>query len=135
MKPAELKTLINECVREVMNEEKATKKKAALKKIQEIISENEIEETEVNELFGSKPASDQELDAYLAKNPKLKASLDKMDPAKAKTWRDFVKTKKASRIKNDEAILNVTYDEATKSWKETAGPSGGKSTGFSESKK
>jgi len=135
MKHTELKSLINECVSEVMAEAKAEKKKKALEKLKEIISENEIEENDLNELFGSKPASDQELDAYLAKNPKLKASLDKMDPAKAKTWREFVKTKKASRIKNDEAILNVTYDEATKSWKETAGPSSGKSTGFSEGKK
>jgi len=135
MKQTELKAIINECVREVMNEEKVAKKKLALQKIKEIISENEIEETEVNELFGSKPATDQELEAYLSKNPKLKASLEKMDPEKAKTWKEFVKTKKANRIKNDEAILNVTYDEATKSWKETSGPSGGKSTGFSESKK
>ena len=102
MKPAELKTLINECVREVMNEEKATKKKAALKKIQEIISENEIEETEVNELFGSKPASDQELDAYLAKNPKLKASLDKTEQ-KAITLKE--NGKKGGRPKGSKTVV------------------------------
>ena len=80
--------------------------------------------------LGKKPATDAELDAWLAKNPKIKSALEKMDAEKAKKWREFVKVKKANRIKNNEVITNVTWDEEKKEWKETSAPSGGKSTGF-----
>ena len=42
MKTSEFRQLINECVREVLAEEKAKKKKVAKKKIEEIIFEAEL---------------------------------------------------------------------------------------------
>lgn len=136
MKQEQFKSLINECIREVLAEEKATKKKDALKKIQEIITENEIEETELNEFFGkSKPATDDELNKWLAGNKAVAAALQKMEPEKANKWKEFVKNKKADRVKKGEAILNVKWDADKNEWSETSGPSMGKSTGFSEAKK
>lgn len=52
MKTSEFRQLINECVREVLAEEKAKKKKVAKKKIEEIIFEAELTAEDLNELFG-----------------------------------------------------------------------------------
>ena len=110
MKQTEFKSLINECVREVMAEEKANKKKAVLKKIQEIISENEISEADIEEagIFSKikqavtgkgEPATAEEIDAYLAAKPKLKAHLEK-----TKTLDDW--KAEAAKPENSEAVKN-----------------------------
>lgn len=52
MKQTELKNLINECIREVLVEEKQTKKKAAIKAIKKIVNENQLTEKEVEEGLG-----------------------------------------------------------------------------------
>lgn len=52
MKKTEFRNLINECVREVLAEEKAKKKQLAKKKIEEIINEAELTSEDLNELFG-----------------------------------------------------------------------------------
>lgn len=134
MKLQELRTIIREVIAEEIANESYNKKATAINEIKRIIAENEIEETELEEIFGigKKPATDAELDAYLNKNKALKDSLAKMDPEKAKKWREFVKVKKANRIKNDEAILNVRWNSEKSEWEEVSGPSTGKSTGFSE---
>jgi len=132
MKLQELRTIIREVIAEEIANESYNKKATAINEIKRIIAENEIEETELEEIFGigKKPATDAELNAWLAKNPKIKSGLEKMDADKANKWKEFVKVKKASRIKNNEVITNVTWDEEKKEWKETSAPSGGKSTGF-----
>ena len=52
MKKSELQSLINECIGEVLNESKAAKKKEAIKKIKNIIAENELSEADIEEGFG-----------------------------------------------------------------------------------
>lgn len=52
MKKSEFRNLINECVREVLAEEKAEKKQLAKKKIEEIINEAELTKEDLNEFFG-----------------------------------------------------------------------------------
>jgi hypothetical protein len=132
MKRTELQSLINECIGEVLNEGKANKKKLAIKEIKRIIAENEIAETELDEIFGfgSKPATDEELDKWLKGNPAMTKGLGKMEAEKAKSWREFVKKEFAKNIKNDEAILNVAFEDGK--WVKTSGRSGGRSTGFSQ---
>ena len=132
MKKSELQSLINECIGEVLNEGKAAKKKEAIKEIKRIIAENEIEKKEVDEIFGfsSKPATDEELDKWLKGNPAMSKGLSKMESEKAKSWREFVKKEFAKNIKNDEAILNVSFEDGK--WVKTQGRSGGRSTGFSQ---
>jgi uncharacterized protein YeaO (DUF488 family) len=132
MKKSELQSLINECIGEVLNEGKVAKKKEAIKEIKRIITENEIDEIELDEIFGfgSKPATDEELDKWLKGNPAMSSGLKKMEAEKAKSWREFVKKEFAKNIKNDEAILNVTFENGE--WKKTQGRSGGRSTGFSQ---
>jgi hypothetical protein len=49
MKKSELQSLINECIGEVLNEGKAKKKKEAIKKIKNIIAENELSEADIEE--------------------------------------------------------------------------------------
>lgn len=134
MKLQELRQIIREVISEELANDSYNKKAKAINEIKRIIAENEIEEIELEEIFGigKKPATDAELDAYLAKNKALKSSLEKMDPEKAKKWREFVKVKKANRIKNDEAILNVRWNTEKSEWEEVSGPSTGRSTGFSE---
>ena len=51
MKKSELQSLINECIGEVLNEAKAAKKKEAIKKIKNIIAENELEEIDLKALY------------------------------------------------------------------------------------
>jgi hypothetical protein len=51
MKKSELQSLINECIGEVLNESKAAKKKEAIKKIKNIIAENELEEIDIKGMF------------------------------------------------------------------------------------
>jgi uncharacterized protein YPO0396 len=50
MKKSELQSLINECIGEVLNEGKATKKKLAIKEIKRIIAENELSEYDLEEI-------------------------------------------------------------------------------------
>lgn len=51
MKKSEFRNLINECVREVLAEEKAEKKRLAKKKIEEIINEAELTKEDLNEFI------------------------------------------------------------------------------------
>jgi len=60
-------------------------------------------------LFGS-DATDEELEAWLMKNKQIQTALNKMDPNKAKLWKEYVKSNKADKIKNSEAIMNVFWD-------------------------
>jgi hypothetical protein len=62
-----------------------------------------------NFLFGS-DATDEELEAWLMKNKQIQTALNKMDPNKAKLWKEYVKSNKADKIKNSEAIMNVFWD-------------------------
>ena len=128
MKINELRSIIREVIAEEIANESVNKKQLAINEIKRIISENEIAEAELEELFGfgkKKPVTDEELDAYLIRNPKLKTFISKMDPDKAKKWREFVKVEKADRIRDDEAILNIYWDEQAKEWKQGSGPSSG----------
>lgn len=88
MKQEQFKSLINECIREVMAEGKVAKKKAALKQIKEIISENELEEADLAELDlkgGIKKAAGAIKQAVGIYNPKDKAAAEKsFDDANAK---------------------------------------------------
>lgn len=129
MKRTELQKLINECIVEVLNEDK---KVLAINEIKRIIAENELSEIELDEIFGfgSKPATDEDLDKWLKGNPAISAALNKMESEKANSWREFVKKEFAKNIKNDEAILNVKYEDGK--WVKTSGRSGGRSTGFSQ---
>jgi len=125
MKKSELQSLINECISEVLNEGRASKKNLAIREIKRIIAENEIGEAELGEafdlkgLFKSKPVTDEELDKWLNSNPQGKKNMAAMkvsDPEKYNKWREFVKKNFAKNIKNGEAILNVKYDDTTKEW-------------------
>ena len=130
MKINELRSIVREVIAEEIANESVNKKKIAIDEIKNIISENELSEVELEEIFGfgkkkKEPATDEELDAYLGRNPKLKNYIAKMDPDKAKKWREFVKINKADRIKDDEAILNIYWDEKESEWKQGSAPSSG----------
>lgn len=135
MKKTELKDLINECIREVMVEGKVAKKKAALKQIKEIITENELEEAELNEFFGSKPATDADIDAYLLSRPKDKALLDK-DPERKAKFYTFVKGNKEAgkKAKNKEVVL-AFWDPEKKEYSAQKSTSSNTATSFGEGKK
>lgn len=137
MKIQELRTIIREVIAEelAIKESKSTKS-SAFNAIQKIIVENELDETEIEEIFGfgKKPATDEELDKWLNGNAAIKASLAKMDPEKASKWREYVKINNASNIKNGEAIMNIKWDDSKKEFTKTSAPSGGGKMGFSESK-
>jgi hypothetical protein len=128
MKINELRSIIREVIVEEIANESVNKKKVAIAEIKRIISESELAEAELEEIFGifkSKPATDEELNAYLNRNPKLKAGLAKMDPERVKKWKEFVKTKKANNIKNDEQILNVKWNAEKNEWEQGSAPSKG----------
>lgn len=126
MKQSEFESIVNVCVREVLAEGRHSKKVKAIKAIREIITEYNISENDLEEgFFSKKPITNQDVDAYLAKNPKLKAMVNGFDTDKKAKWYKFVITKKADRIKNDEAILNVKWDDVKKDWTETSAPSKG----------
>lgn len=130
MKKSELQQLISECIAEVLAEDKKT---LAINEIKRIIAENELDEAELDEVFGifkSKPATDDELNKWLKGNPAISKKLAEMEPEKANSWKEFVKKEFASNIKNDEAILNVTYENGK--WVKTSGRSGGRFTGFTQ---
>jgi len=99
------------------------KQKAAqlVNAIKEGLNENQ----DINEIFGlGEPATDAQLDAWLAKRPNIKTYLDKNVKAKYgeevyQKWREFVKKKFKSNIKNDEAIINVSWDNDKGEWKYT----------------
>lgn len=120
MKKSDLKALINECIHEVLAEEASNTKTQAINEIKRIIAENELEEEEVEEgirdIFKTKPATDEELNAWLANRPKIKAALDKMDQEKANKYKEYVKNKEAKSIKNDESITNVEWSDEKKEW-------------------
>ena len=97
------------------------KQKAAqlVNAIKEGLNENQ----NINEIFGlGEPATDAQLDAWLAKRPNIKVYLDKNVKAKYgeevyQKWREFVKKKFKSNIKNDEAIMNVSWDSDKGEWR------------------
>lgn len=134
MKQEQFKSLINECIREVMAEGKVAKKKAALKQIKEIISENELAQSELNELF-DKPATDADIDAYLLSRPKDKALLDK-DPDRKTKFYAFVKGDKnaSKKAKNKEVIL-AYWDATKKAYSTQPSTASNTATSFGESKK
>ena len=146
MKKSELQSLINECIGEVLNEGKAKKKKEAIKKIKSIIVENELSEADLAEIdvrgaikkgvdvakkaFTTEPATDAELDAYLASPSRKEGakSVLKYEPTKLKNWREFVKKTFPKQIRNKEAFNAMEYKDGE--WVKSEGPSGGKSTSF-----
>jgi hypothetical protein len=84
MKKSELQSLINECIGEVLNEGKAAKKKEAIKKIKSIIAENEIDENELDEIFGLGKKENAEGKARLEKQyDELAAKATKKAPKEA----------------------------------------------------
>jgi len=97
------------------------KKKAAqlVKVIKESLNENQ----DINEIFGfGEPATDAQLDAWLAKRPNIKAYLDKNVIARYgeevyKKWREFVKKKFKKEILNGSAIYNVSWDSDKGEWR------------------
>ncbi|MEK6881914.1 MAG: hypothetical protein AABY22_20010 [Nanoarchaeota archaeon] len=147
MKKEEFKGLINECIREVMAEGKVAKKKAALKQIKEIISENELGEADLAEAgfgdfvnkvktaVGPKPVSDADIDAYLASRPKDKAILDKDTDRKTKFYA-FVKSNKdaGAKVKAKEVVL-AFWDPAKKEYSAQKSTSSNTATSFGEGKK
>ena len=73
MKRTELQSLINECIGEVLNEGRASKKKLAIREIKRIINENEIEASELGEAF----------DIFKSKATKEKEAAEKEAASKA----------------------------------------------------
>lgn len=67
MKKEEFKNLINECVKEVMLEEKAVKKGKAIKQIKEIADEHGITKTDLEEAFWHSKEKKAELSANKSK--------------------------------------------------------------------
>ena len=49
MRKSQLKTIINECIQEVLTEKKLNKKKKAIQLIKEIIEENDLSEADIEE--------------------------------------------------------------------------------------
>jgi hypothetical protein len=147
MKRTELQSLINECIGEVLNEGKANKKKLAIKEIKRIIAENELSGADVEEglgdvfgkvgtavkkAFTTEPATDAELDKYLS-SPQRKAgakSILKYEPAKLKSWREFVKKNYPKEIRNLGAFPGLRYEN--NKWVISSGPGDGKSTSFND---
>lgn len=128
MKLQELRTIIREVIAEEIANEAVNKKKIAIAEINRIIAENEIEEEDLEEILGfgkAKPATDEELDKWLAGSPAVKASLAKMDADKASKWREFVKANFAKNIRKGETIMNVKWDDEKKEFTTTQAPSGG----------
>jgi len=135
MKLQELKALVREVIAEELANDGVNKKKVAIAEIKRIIAENEIEETELEEIFGfgkTEPATDAELDKWLSGSPAVKASLAKMDAEKAGKWREFVKKNFAKNIRKGETIMNVKWDDTKKEFTTTQAPSGGGKLGFSQ---
>jgi hypothetical protein len=98
------------------------KQKAAqlVKAIKESLDEN------LNEgFFGiGEPATDAQLDAWLAKRPNIKTYLNKNVIVKYgedvyKKWREFVKKKFKKEILNGSAIMNVSWDSDKGEWRYT----------------
>ena len=80
MRKSELQSLINECIGEVLNEGKAAKKKDAIKKIKNIIAENELSEADLEEISVTgtiKRVGDTLKQAIGAFSPEDKAAADK----------------------------------------------------------
>jgi DNA-binding transcriptional MerR regulator len=78
MKKTELQSLINECIGEVLNEGRASKKNLAIQEIKRIIAENEIGENDLNEfdLFKSKEKKEKEASELKADKDRLTAQFD-----------------------------------------------------------
>jgi hypothetical protein len=86
MKKEEFKNLINECVKEVMLEEKAAKKGKAIKQIKEIADKHGITKDELNEIFGF---SAKEKEAKKAKAEEVYAKRYKAKEAEAAKRNDI----------------------------------------------
>lgn len=131
MKQTELKNLINECIREVLVEEKQTKKKAAIKAIKKIVTENQLTEEEVEEgVFG---AVKQALGFSSGKDKEAaEKSFDEVNP-KAKTDQSANKAKWMERAKTysykGKFVINPKTKELNWEGKSEA-PSTGGSSGF-----
>ncbi len=130
---AELMKTLKERIKKLTDENKDLKEKLAKSKaasgLKEMI-QSEVkaifENEEVQELFGfNKPATDEQLTAWLERNKHVKAIVDKMDPEKASKWREFVKKNKAEKIKNDEVIQNVFWDPNKNDWSASQPSKGG----------
>jgi hypothetical protein len=128
MKKTELKSLINECIHEVLAEETVSRKASAVKQIRNIINENQLEEADLEEIFGfgGKPVTDEEIVKYMSSHPTRKKIW-----AKASTDADvkaalikFLKDNK-NYVKNNEVLMNIDYDPKTKSIIKTKGGAGG----------
>jgi DNA-binding transcriptional MerR regulator len=78
MKKSELQSLINECISEVLNEGRASKKNLAIQEIKRIIAENEIGESDLNELdlFKSKEKKEKEAAELKADKDRLTTQFD-----------------------------------------------------------
>lgn len=84
MKTTEFKQLINECVREVMLEEKKVVKKKAIKQIKEIADANDITSEDLKEIFGlSKAERDAKKGKKAEEAEKIYAQRYKKNEAKA----------------------------------------------------
>jgi len=108
MKKSELKAIINECIHEVLAEEAVDKKKAALKQIKEIISENELEEAELEEIFGLFKGPEE-------KAASLEAELQKKAPETYNTGLDTV-TKLGWKEKKNYDLLAKSIDAYAKGY-------------------
>ncbi len=135
MKRTELQSLINECIGEVLNEGRASKKKLAIQEIKRIIAENEIGEAELGEafdlknLFKSKPVTDEDIVKWLEGNPKGKKNMEviaKEDPDRYKKYLEFVKKNFAKNIKDGTAIQTLEWDKEAREYKIATPPSKGK---------
>lgn len=124
MKKSDLKALINECIHEVLAEESADKKTKAISEIKRIVAENELSESELEEIFGigkTEPATDAELDTWLSKNPGIAKALKREPEDKQKKWREFVKKEEAKAIKKGESITNIKWDDSKKDYVKSSG--------------
>jgi hypothetical protein len=129
MKKSDLKALINECIHEVLAEETADKKTRAINEIKRIIAENEIEETELEEVFGlfgdkdKKYATDierltkqfkEEYKKLFGKDPsddELKTALK--DAGKRDNYQGKFEGE-SKKSASGQLVKKVTYDDATK---------------------
>ena len=69
-----------------------------------------------------------ELDAYLASRKAGAEIVKKFEPAKLKSWREFVKKTFPKQIRDKAAFTALEYKDGK--WVKSEGPSGGKSTSF-----
>jgi len=120
MKINELRSLIQEAIKAEQKIAPKITPEILRKLIREEIEAVMQEEDTVDEIFGfGSPATDAELDAWLnaPKRRSIKDYLVKLGDEKYQKWRTFVKDKYKSNIKNDEAIMNIRWDDQSGGWK------------------